>query len=564
MHGVALLLVALLGVGASSRGVDPSLASHYTGASGTFACLDGSSAIAWERVNDNYCDCKDGSDEPGTPACYNGTFYCANKGSEPRTLSSSFVDDGVCDCCDGTDEPSGCANTCLEAGRAAFEALQSRVVTVAEGIIAKEAATKAHAYAWARRDDRLKALDVVIPGKEAEVEALKIKRERAREDHTIKMQLEARQRQREAPIRAAAAEAARVAAEEAAAAAAAAAAEGEVKERESEEERGRRIASQWTADPAAAGDKQEGQQEQQEQQQEEQETLYDEDGEPLSERARARANQTDWEQFAEFVGVLRKYFWSWGDWMKMVAKEGIRNDLTRRRQGDNSQGSYIEELMKTRHRNKEEQRQAAVNRARMEEWDFGPNEEFFPLAGKCISSEEGTWQTELCMFHMAHQLDTSMDIDYPEAHVLLGWWKGFGEGHRTAGFDQGGACTLPNGDESQRSITASLECGPTELLSQLSVPDAFKTDRPCTYTATLATPMVCCTAEHAALAAQLAVATRERAELQARLSVSDSGGTGAAPTVVDAGEAAPEVAVELEAGVESDGTAAESGVKDEL
>jgi protein kinase C substrate 80K-H len=47
------------------RGVNPEFESSYTGVGGTFTCLDGSRTIPFSRVNDDYCDCADGSDEPG-------------------------------------------------------------------------------------------------------------------------------------------------------------------------------------------------------------------------------------------------------------------------------------------------------------------------------------------------------------------------------------------------------------------------------------------------------------------------------------------------------------------
>ena len=47
-------------------GVRPDLISKYVPpASGNWKCLDGSTEIPWAFVNDDSCDCPDGSDEPG-------------------------------------------------------------------------------------------------------------------------------------------------------------------------------------------------------------------------------------------------------------------------------------------------------------------------------------------------------------------------------------------------------------------------------------------------------------------------------------------------------------------
>jgi protein kinase C substrate 80K-H len=66
-----LLLFSLLqtsGLAAAipqTHGVHPSLLSKYRPTGATWTCLDGTKTISWTAVNDDYCDCPDGSDEPG-------------------------------------------------------------------------------------------------------------------------------------------------------------------------------------------------------------------------------------------------------------------------------------------------------------------------------------------------------------------------------------------------------------------------------------------------------------------------------------------------------------------
>lgn len=88
------------------------------------------------RFNDDYCDCADGSDEPGTSACsgIDSRFQCHDN-TVPRSIPSSMVDDGICDCCDGSDEAevgkkalAQCSNSCTNE----LDTLASTLVLAAE------------------------------------------------------------------------------------------------------------------------------------------------------------------------------------------------------------------------------------------------------------------------------------------------------------------------------------------------------------------------------------------------------------------------------------------------
>ena len=66
----------------------------------TFLC-DGSRVLPLSALDDDFCDCVDGSDERRTSACSalqgEGAFTCAT-GDRLRSVYLSMLRDGVCDC----------------------------------------------------------------------------------------------------------------------------------------------------------------------------------------------------------------------------------------------------------------------------------------------------------------------------------------------------------------------------------------------------------------------------------------------------------------------------------
>ncbi|KAM9514161.1 glucosidase 2 subunit beta isoform 1-T4 [Guaruba guarouba] len=155
---------------------------HFYEASKPFTCLDGSATIDFAWVNDDYCDCRDGSDEPGTAACPNGRFHCTNAGYRPQNIPSAHVNDGVCDCCDATDEYNSgavCDNTCKELGRREREALQRRTELLREGFILRQQLVQEAAAGRQEKQGRLGALQDARRGLEQRVGELRAAKEAA-------------------------------------------------------------------------------------------------------------------------------------------------------------------------------------------------------------------------------------------------------------------------------------------------------------------------------------------------------------------------------------------------
>eukprot|EP01135_Chromosphaera_perkinsii_P010586 Nk52_evm1s2178 gene=Nk52_evmTU1s2178 len=169
-------VVAVREEGDSSRifGLQPHLVETYEqnkarNGGGKFECLDKSGVIPFEAVNDDYCDCEDGSDEPGTSACPNAHFYCVNRMYRPRLLPSSRVGDGICDCCDGSDEAGNphakCENTCSETG-ARFRELVNQHLEISRMGLEK----KAENIKWA--ENRKEEIDQRLVELEHEISEL--------------------------------------------------------------------------------------------------------------------------------------------------------------------------------------------------------------------------------------------------------------------------------------------------------------------------------------------------------------------------------------------------------
>jgi len=181
---LALGFLAHADVARYSRGVHPEVMDQYATDQPMFVCRDGRRSIPRSRLNDDFCDCEDGSDEPGTAACPHGRFYCKNAGHEGKEVFASRVNDGICDCCDGSDEwISGvCKDTCWEEGEEDRRKLREEVTLHQDG-------SAKHTEMRVQYQLFVKETNEKIAAKEKEIEELKTKVEVAKKEEEVKKEV---------------------------------------------------------------------------------------------------------------------------------------------------------------------------------------------------------------------------------------------------------------------------------------------------------------------------------------------------------------------------------------
>ncbi|KAF2644784.1 hypothetical protein P280DRAFT_466056 [Massarina eburnea CBS 473.64] len=181
------------------RGVGPDFAKYYKDAAG-FACISKPEIkLDISRLNDDYCDCPDGSDEPGTSACasisplspaqpspYESSthslpgFYCKNKGHIPSYIPFTALNDGICDyelCCDGSDEYEHvggvkCEDRCAKIGKEWKKQDEERQKSLGNANRKRKELVSEAERLRKEVEDRISTIKTQIEGQEIKVVAL--------------------------------------------------------------------------------------------------------------------------------------------------------------------------------------------------------------------------------------------------------------------------------------------------------------------------------------------------------------------------------------------------------
>ncbi|KAK6523600.1 hypothetical protein TWF281_001581 [Arthrobotrys megalospora] len=187
------------------RGLNPALSDKYRpDSSQTFTCLTNPKiSIPISLLNDDFCDCPDGTDEPGTSACSHLNhstnplpgFFCQNKGHVPAYIPFSRINDGICDydvCCDGSDEWMGvggvqCPDRCEEIGKEARKAGEEARRLYESGIKAHNRLVEKAVLLKKEMEDKIVSLTGEVVRYEGLVTEKQVELKRAEEEEKLKL-----------------------------------------------------------------------------------------------------------------------------------------------------------------------------------------------------------------------------------------------------------------------------------------------------------------------------------------------------------------------------------------
>lgn len=463
------------------RGVAPADEAKYSGA--TFRCFNGAGAeLSSSAVNDEFCDCADGSDEPGTGACAGQEetlFFCVNDGSVARKLYASRVGDGICDCCDGSDEatlaaraPSyACANVCVEEGKRALEDMKLRADVIRQGLALQAEAKNAALSERENWRSEISKLKEELPALEAAHEEAKKAADEFRQAEAAAKEAEAAAKAAETTNTTSAASGEDPPVEEAAAASSGeeAAVEAEVKP-EDEKPQVSEYAK-WMDGAESALSNQDAKEE-------------------VKEEAKV-SEYAKWMDGAEEKGVLEQTANVHEDGEDERDEEDEFAEKYKPAEGETSSQSPIldaeKSTKKTLDDNKAQTREFEEKLEQLGEEYLG----YAALAGKTIEKKVTEFKYKLKFFDRAEQ-----------DHTSLGSWKGF-TGPRTAVFDGGASCW--NGP--QRKLTITFDCGLDAGLIEVTEPAR------CVYEGTVVHPGACSADELAELSSPKSRVVGPRDEL---------------------------------------------------
>ncbi len=478
------------------RGFDPAQASALRDAT-TFTCDSNTRTIAITSVNDDYCDCDDGTDEPGTSACAGAGeaattkgMYCVNRGSTPTRVPSSRVNDGVCDCCDGSDEYDAaqnggvvCENTCTKAAKARRAELVNALSAARRGVKAK---AKASRYAKDDRrametelkdlqkqmDEAQSALEVLRAPKEQEEALEREMREKERlleekrAEETKSTEEEEKEKEANTDGDARDDDGAREGARENDAMEDAA--------EETAEERGKRIAGQWISDESEST-RVDDEDDDYDEHEDEDHVVVD-DPMPADGTKTSKCSAL----FARAKRALQRARLAKKDADAGAALTSPAFPTTHRDAFDKQQRAV--DALQTQI----DQVRASVNR------NYGPDDVLISLRQQCYEVKIEKYAYKACPFGEAHQDSVRLgtNTDGVEISPLTG--------DMMLKFTNGATCW--NGPN--RSLSLTLKCGDREALADVEEPSR------CEYSATLFTPQACDESAVAELDAELSTLDR--------------------------------------------------------